>query len=483
MNGAGEARFGVMLAVLTGVAAVYTLSQTTIIPALPSVQHDLRTTTAWSTWVVTGFLLVASVASPLMGKLGDQYGKRRLLVWSLIAYAVGCAGSAVAPNIGALVVFRAVQGASGAIFPLSFSLIRDEAPPGKAGFGIGLVSAVYGIGGGLGILLAGLVIDNLGWRSVFVIGAAVAAAGSVALVRLVPESPVRNDVPLDLPGAALLSLALVTILLALTEGGTWGWAAPAVIALFAASAAATISWIAVELRVRYPLVDMRVLVRRPVLLTNACTVVAGFAMFGSFVVVPRFAEMPRGLPPSIGQTLHYGFGLSVTVVGLYFLPSTVTVLVAGPLAGRLGSRIGMRWPLAIGLLIIGATCASLAAWHAAAWQFALAIAVQNIGTGFVGAAVPVLIAQSVRPTETGVATGMNSVMRIIGSIIGAQTAAALLGAYTVAGTTVPAVRGYVLTFAVTAVAALGGAALAVFVSGRTEEEAASVLRARLGSGV
>ena len=453
-----------MLGVLTLIATVYTLSQTMVIPALPNVQRDLHTTTAWSTWAVTGFLLVASVASPLMGKLGDQYGKRRLLVWSLVAYVVGCLGSAAAWNIGTLIVFRAVQGLSGAIFPLSFALIRDEAPPAKVGVGIGLVSAVYGIGGGAGILIAGLIIDNLGWRSVFVIVGIAAATAAVLLLRYVPESPVRNDAPLDVPGAALLSLALVALLVALTEGGAWGWSSAAVIALFAASAAASAIWIAVEIRSPHPMVDMRVLSRQPVLLTNACALLGGFAMFGSFVVIPRFAEMPRGLSAAVAHDVHYGFGLPVTVLGLYFLPSTVTVLAAGPLAGRLGSRIGMKWPLAIGLAIIGATCIGLAVWHAAAWQFAIAIAVQNVGTGFIGAAMPALIAQSVPPTETGVATGMNSVMRIIGSIVGAQVAAVLLSAYLIPGTPVPDVAGYILTFALAAVAALCGAAIAVFVS-------------------
>src|SRR5918911_3552330 len=194
-----------------------------VVPALPTLQRDLHTTTTWVTWVLTVFLLVASVATPILGKLGDQYGKERLLTISLLIFLVGCAGCACAWNIWSLIAFRAVAGAGAAVFPLSFAIIRDEFPPEKVGVGIGLISAVFGVGGGFGIVLSGVIVDNFSWRWLFIVGAIGIAASIVLVHRFVPESPVKAPSRVDLPGAALLGSALVALLLALTEGESWGW--------------------------------------------------------------------------------------------------------------------------------------------------------------------------------------------------------------------------------------------------------------------
>src|SRR2546430_8779526 len=131
-----------------------------VVPALPTLQRQLRTTTTWVTWVLTVFLLVASVATPILGKLGDQYGKERLLVISLALFFVGSIGAAAAWNIWSLIGWRAVQGAGAAVFPLSHGIIRDEFPREQVGVAIGLVSAVFGIGGGVGDVLSGRVLGQ-----------------------------------------------------------------------------------------------------------------------------------------------------------------------------------------------------------------------------------------------------------------------------------------------------------------------------------
>jgi MFS family permease len=172
---------------------------------LPTLQRDLHTTTAWATWVLSSFLLVASVATPILGRLGDQHGKERLLVISLACFLAGAVGAAAAWDIWSLIAFRAFQGLGGAVFPLSFAIIRDEFPPEKVGGAIGTMSAVFGVGGGSGILLAGLIVDHLSWRWIFV-GAALVVGIALALVmRYVPESPIKTPSRIDLPGAALLS--------------------------------------------------------------------------------------------------------------------------------------------------------------------------------------------------------------------------------------------------------------------------------------
>ena len=466
VEGSGRQHHNLTLAILATAGTAFALQQTMVIPALPALQHDLHTTTTWVTWVVTVFLLVASVATPILGKLGDQHGKGRLLVISLGLFLVGCVGAAAAWDIWSLIAFRAVSGLGAAVFPLSFAIIRDEFPPEKVGVGIGLVSAVFGVGGGFGIVLSGLIVDHFSWRWLFVVGSVAVAASLVLAHRFVPESPVKTPSRVDVPGAFLLSTGLVSLLLALTEGESWGWTSGRILGLFAAGAVLLVAWGFVELRVPEPLVDMRMLARRPVLMTNLTGLISGFAMFGTFVLVPNFVETPHDLPPRLSRLVDYGFGATTTEAGLYLLPASFVLLFAGPVAGLLGRRVGMKWPLALGMLSVAVAGSMLARWHDEPWQILAAMPFLGIGVGFAFAAMATLIAEAVRPTETGVATGMNTVTRTIGGVVGGQIGAALLSAYTIDGTAVPAATGFEVTFAAGAGFALLGAALALFVTPR-----------------
>ncbi|TML94350.1 MAG: MFS transporter [Actinobacteria bacterium] len=456
--------YNVTLGILTLAGIAYALQQTMVIPALPTLQRDLHTTTTWVTWVLTVFLLVASVATPLLGKLGDQYGKERLLVISLAIFLVGSVAAACAWNIWALIVARAIQGAGGAVFPLSFGIIRDEFPREKLGVAIGLVSAVFGIGGGFGIVLSGLIVDNISWRWLFIVGAITIAVAAVLVQRFVPESPIKTASRVDLLGATLLSGGLIAMLLALTEGEDWGWTSGRILGLAAASLVLLVAWGWAELHVDEPMVDMRMLARREVLFTNLTALIAGFAMFGSFVLIPNFVEMPRGFSDSVQQAVHYGFHASATKAGLYLLPSSFALLFAGPIAGLIGRRVGSKWPLAAGMALVAAAAGSLAAWHDEPWEILAAMPVLGVGVGFAFAAMATLITEAVRPTETGVATGMNTVMRTVGGVIGGQMGAALLAAHKIPGTNAPSVVGFEIAFAVSAVAALVGAGVAVLVT-------------------
>jgi EmrB/QacA subfamily drug resistance transporter len=454
----------VTLALLTLAGVAYALQQTMVIPALPTLQRDLHTTTTWVTWVLTVFLLVASVATPILGKLGDQYGKERLLVISLVVFFAGSVIAACAWNIWVLIVARAIQGAGGAVFPLSFGIIRDEFPREKLGVAIGLVSAVFGIGGGFGIVLSGLIVDNASWRWLFIVGAITIALAAVLVHRFVPESPIKTASRVDVVGATLLSGGLVALLLALTEGEEWGWTSARIIGLFAASVVLLAAWGWAELHVDEPMVDMRMLARRVVLFTNLTALIAGFAMFGSFVLIPIFVETPRGYSADVQRVIDYGFGASATRAGLYLLPSSVALLFAGPVAGLMGRRLGSKWPLAAGMALVAAAAGSLALWHDHPWQILAAMPVLGVGVGFAFAAMATLITEAVRPTETGVATGMNTVMRTVGGVIGGEIGAVLLAAHKIPGTTAPSVVGFETAFAISAVAALVGAGVAVLVT-------------------
>jgi EmrB/QacA subfamily drug resistance transporter len=456
--------YNITLGILTLAGIAFALQQTMVIPALPALQRDLHTTTGWATWLLTGFLLTASVATPLIGKLGDQYGKKRLLVISLGIFFVGCVGAAAAPNIWVLIAFRMVQGTGGAVFPLSFSIIKDEFPPEKVGVAVGIVSSVFAVGGGLGLVLSGLIVDHLSWRWLFIVGALGVGIAAVFIHRFVPESPVKTESRVDLLGAALLSVGLICLLLALTEGEGWGWLSGRIVGLFAGAAVALLAWALVELRIPDPMVDKRMLAHRPVLLTNLTAMIAGFAMFGSFVLIPNFVEAPTGLSSSVAAMVHYGFGATSTQAGLYLLPGALSGFFSGPLAGILGKRYGSKWPLALGMLMASGGITVLAIWHSRPWHIVLGMFVLGAGVPAAFAAMAKLIVDAVRPTETGVATGVNTVMRTIGGVIGGQVGAAILTAETIRGTHVPTEGAFATAFWMSAVAAFVGAVLALFVT-------------------
>jgi EmrB/QacA subfamily drug resistance transporter len=452
------------LAVLTFAGIAFALQQTMVVPALPVLQREFDTSAAWAAWLLTGFLLSASVATPLLGKLGDQYGKERMLLISLSIFLAGSIGAIFAWHIGALIACRIVQGCGAAVFPLSFSIIKDEFPPERVGIGIGVVSAVFGIGGGLGLALSGVLIDNLGWRWLFVVGAIGVAAAVVLVYLFVPESPIKTPSRLDVPGAVLLSAGLLSLLVALTEGEGWGWASGRTLGLFAAAGVAFLAWVAVELRVPEPLVDMRMLARRPVLFANVTGLIAGFALFGSFVLVPSLLQLPQGLPADVAGLADYGFGASATKTGLYLLPAAVTGFFTGPLSGVLSTRWGPKWPLCIGMLLGAAGLAILAYWHAQSWQIVAGMLVLGAGLPMTFGAMANVIVESVRPFETGVATGMNTVTRTVGGVIGGQVGAAILTAKTIGDTAVPAESAFTTAFWISAFSSLVAAGVALLIT-------------------
>ena len=320
----------VTLGILTLAGTAFALQQTMVFPALPTFQEEFGASTAWTTWVLTGFLVSGAVLTPILGKLGDQFGKERLLLISLGLFLAGCLGAAAAWNIWSLIAFRIVSGAGGALFPLSFAIIRDEFPAEKVKVGIGLLSAVFGVGGGFGIVLSGVIVDHFSWRLLFVFGS-VPVALSLALVhRYVPESPIRSPSRVDISGALLLSGGLLSLLVALTEGEAWGWTSLRLLGLGAAAAAFFVLWALVELRSSAPMVDMRMLSHRPVLLTNIATMISGFALFSCFVLLPAFVALVLG-------------GIVITHGALIALWPHAAVLSVAWLACLVVARPGLVW--------------------------------------------------------------------------------------------------------------------------------------------
>ena len=345
-----------------------------------------------------------------------------------------------------LIAARALQGAAGAIFPLAFGIVRDEFPPERVGVALGFLSATFGVGAGLGLVLSGVILEGLSWHWLFWIGAVPIVVALVLVWRFVPESPVRTPSKFDGWGDLSLSVGLGAVLLALSEGESWGWLSAATLGCFAAGLAILVLWCWIETRVADPMMDMRIMRQRTVLWTNVLAVVVGFSMYGTYLLIPTLVQLGQGLPPELAAQVPFGFSGSVVMAGLYLLPATITMLLVGPVGGMLEPRVGARSLTFVGLLAIGVAAFILATAHAQPWQLILAVAVLGVGVGLVYAMLAKLIVDAVAPSVTGVAMGMNTVMRTVGGTIGGQLSAAFLTSFTVAGTGLPADQAFTLTF-------------------------------------
>jgi EmrB/QacA subfamily drug resistance transporter len=426
-------------------ALAYALAQTMVAPALPHLTSAYHTTESSSSWLLTGYLLSASVCTPLAGKLGDLYGKGRVLTIVLAVFSVGSVVCALGDSIGVVIAGRIVQGAAGGVFPLAFGIINDELPADKRAMAIGLVSAMFGIGGGVGLPLSGVIVDggHISW--LFWIGL-MAVPAAVAAWRLVPPSPARERTRVDWRGAAVLSLGLVAVLLAITEANDWGWGSTKTLVLLIGGVVVLGLFARLELRTPAPLVDMRVFVERPVLATNTTGFLVGVSMFGSFLLVPQFAQAP--------VSSGYGFGYTVTQAGLMMLPSAGVMLLAGPIGGWLGNRVGFRAVLALGSILAALAFGILTVAHGSAWEFIVAMVLMGFGISFAFASMANLIVASVDPGEVGIATGMNTVTRTVGGAFGAAIVTALLTSDTIPGTAgIPTEAAYTNAFVI---AGIGG---------------------------
>ena len=444
--------YGLTLGVLVLSALAYALSQTMVAPALPQIQADLHTTTTTVTFVLTAYLLTASVATPIVGRLGDMFGKERMLVIVLVIFATGSLVAALSHSIGMLIAGRAIQGVGGAVFPLAFGIIRDEFPAERVATGIGLISATFGIGGGAGLVLSGVIVDHFPYEWIFWLAFVAVVVAIVATHFFVPESPVKSPAKIDWVGAGLLSVGLASLLIGVSEGPTWGWGSDRLIGLFALAVIVLALWVAWERRVPQPLVDMRMMAERGVWTTNLTGLLVGFGMFGSFILIPRFVQVDPA-------TSGFGFGATVTEAGLFMLPSALVMLFAGPLSGWLGTRFGSKLPLLMGTSICVVSFSFLAAAHSERWELYVGTTLMGLGIGFAFAAMANLIVESVDRTKTGVATAMNTIMRTIGGSLGGQITASVVAGNVIAGTALPAESGFTIAFTLSAIG-VGAAFLA-----------------------
>lgn len=432
----------------------YSLLQSVSVPTMPLIQAELETDQATASWILTAFLLSASVATPIIGRMGDSFGKRRMYVWSLAALTAGAVLAAVAPSIEVMIGARVLQGLGGGTLPLAFAILRDELPKERVAGAIALTSSLLSMGFAAGIVLAGPVAETLGFRALFLLPALVAAGAAISVLRMVPESPVLTREPIPLLPALLLTGWLVALLLGVSQAPTWGWTAPATIGLLGAAGVLLALWVRVEWTCAQPLVDLRLMGRRGVWSANLVALLIGIAMYASFGFIPQLIQTP--------EATGYGFGASVTVSGYLMLPTAVASFLCGLVSARLAELVGMRRILVIGGGITAISLAMIAFVHAEPWQMCLASALSGLGTGLVFANLANAVVAAVPPEHTGVATGMNANIRTVGGTIGSAVMTSVVTVETLPSG-YPVEQGYINGFVFLAIVATAAAFAAMLI--------------------
>ncbi|MGW2047025.1 MFS transporter [Streptomyces sp. NPDC001858] len=462
---------GAVVPVLAFAGIVVAVMQTLLVPVIKDLPQLLGTEPSNATWVLTSTLLSGAVATPIMGRLGDLYGKRRLLVLSLSVMVVGALVSALTSDLLTMIVGRTLQGFAMGAIPLGIGLMRDMLPREKLGSAMALMSSSIGVGGGLALPAAALIAQHADWHALFygAAGLGVLAIGLTLLV--VPESPARAEGTFDVLGAIGLSTGLVLFLLPITKGSDWGWTSGTTLGLFAAAAVVLLLWGVMELRLKAPLVDLRTTARPAVLFTNLASIMIGVSFYVVSLVLPQLLQLPK--------STGYGLGQSMVTAGLLVAPLGLTMMVTAPVYARLSAKYGPKVTLILGMLIIAIGYGAGLGLMSAAWQSLVIAIVLGAGIGLAYSSLPALIVGAVPASETGAANGLNTLMRSIGTSVSSAVIGMVLAntANDVGGVAVPTMHGFRVSFLIATAAVAIGLVLALFLPGRPRPSTATQLRA------
>ena len=452
--GTSRSRWIVAALAFAGMTAAFT--QTILIPIQGELPQLLNTASGNTAWVITITLLVAAICTPISGKLGDMYGKRRIAMVLLCVLMLGSAVAALSSTVGPLIVGRGLQGAGMGVIPLGIAILRDTLDSDRLGSAIALVSATLGVGGALGLPISAFVTEHFNWHVLFWFAAGLGAIAFVLMATLVPESSLRGGGRVDVVGIIGLALGLSGVLLAISRGNEWGWSSGRTIGCLVGGVAVLLIWGALELRIHEPLVDLRVSARAPVLLTNLASIAMGFALFSSQIAFPQLLELPL----AVG-----GLGMPLLQASLFLMPAGLAMLAMSPVAGRLGRRWGPRPLLVLGAAVMatGYAVAVLADLHAG--HILVINVLIGIGIGLGYAAMPTLIMRAVPASETGAANGLNTLMRSLGTATAAAVIAAVLTRHSVdiGGVAVPSPPGFHAAFLFGLGAAVLCTVIAIFI--------------------
>ncbi|MGI5140447.1 MULTISPECIES: MFS transporter [unclassified Streptomyces] len=450
---------GAIVPVLAFAGIVVAVMQTLLVPVIKDLPQLLSTAPSNATWVLTSTLLSGAVATPIMGRLGDLYGKRRMLLASLAVMVVGALVSGLTSAVLPMIVGRTLQGFAMGAIPLGIGLMRDMLPRERLGSAMALMSSSIGVGGGLALPAAALVAQHANWHALFFGAAGLGVLCIVLTLLVVPESPARAAGSFDLAGALGLAAGLVLLLLPVTKGSDWGWSSGTTLGLFAAAVVVLVLWGVMELRMKAPLVDLRTTARRAVLLTNLASIMVGVSFYVVSLVLPQLLQLPAAT--------GYGLGQSMVVAGLCVAPLGLTMMFTAPVYARLSARYGPKVTLILGLMIIAIGYGGGLGLMDAAWQTVITSVVLGAGIGLAYSSLPALIIGAVPASETGAANGLNTLMRSIGTSVSSAVIGMVLAntANHVNGVVIPTMHGFHVSFLIATAAVAVGLLLALFLPG------------------
>ncbi|MGW1558128.1 MFS transporter [Streptomyces sp. NPDC002144] len=449
-----------VVAVLALAGIVVSLMQTLVIPIVPELPTLLHASASNTAWAVTATLLAAAVATPVVGRLGDMLGKRRMLLVSIVLLVSGSVVCALADSLVPMIIGRTLQGLAAAVVPLGISIMRDALPADRLAGSTALMSASLGVGGALGLPAAAFVADKWDWHILFWTSAALGAVALVTVLLIVPESTVRTGGRFDLVGSLGLSAGLVSLLLAVSKGGDWGWTSGTTLGLGAAAVVILAGWGLYELRAEHPLVDLRTTARPQVLFTNLASVALGFSMFAMSLVLPQLLQLPT--------RTGYGLGRSMLTVGLVLAPQGLVMMAMSAASAAVTKAKGPKVTLMIGALIVAAGYGLNIILMSEVWHLILVSCVIGAGVGFTYGALPALIMGAVDPSQTGAANSLNTLMRSLGTSFASALAGVILAQMTTdfGGHALPSENGFKAVMAIGAGAALLAFLVATFIPRR-----------------
>lgn len=451
----GESNLTIPLAAIAIAAFCFAFQETSILTTLTTIERTLPgATTSTVSFLESGYLVVAAVAAPTLGKLGDRNGKKPVLLAAMGMYFLGALGASLTPTFAGLVIFRAVQGVGGAIFALSLAIIRPLAGD-RLPVAIGTIVGGFGLGITAGFASSGVITSELGWRWLFGIEGLLIVVAMLLVARLVPETSRPSGVDRDLPGAALLGFGIGSLLLGLTFGPDFGWVSWPVLFLFAVFPILLAAWWVRERRVDQPLLDVAVLTDRKILFPNAAGALAGYAAFSTYLLVPRLAQTP-----ATGPSASYGLGFSLTDIGLLMMSIGVGTLTGSTTGGMLSRRFGGKWPFVAGMAVLAAGPALLATYRPDPYVIGVWLFVTGAGFGTSVGAAGTFVIQAAPEGSTAVSSSFNTLARLVGGGIGTQIGTIILVSGRIGSSKVSYFWTYREAFLVAAAVAAIGAVLA-----------------------